>query len=188
MNVSFSFNQMSFYNSSYNQLRLSAYASQAAFSGRPQAVSGGQSQVVFPGQSQVAFPGQSQPNEAGGGQKVNRTGDYDTYECQTCANRKYKDGSNDLGVSFKTPTKLSPEKAASAVRSHEMEHVSRAKAKAAREGSEILSQSVTYRTEVCPECGTPYLAGGNTRTVFRSAPETYDKEPVKKGVYLDLKV
>ncbi len=180
MNVSFSFNQMSFYNSSYNQLRLSSYGSQAALSGRPQ--------VAFPGQSQVAPSGQSQAAEAKGRQKVNRTGDYDTYECQTCENRKYKDGSNDMGVSFKTPTKLSPEKAASAVRSHEMEHVSRAKAKAAREGSEILSQSVTYRTEVCPECGTPYLAGGNTRTVFRSAPETYDQEPVRKGVYLDLKV
>ncbi len=180
MNVSFSFNQMSFYNSSYNQLRLSSYGSQAALSGRPQ--------VTFPGQSQVAPSGQSQAAEAKGRQKVNGTGDYDTYECQTCENRKYKDGSNDMGVSFKTPTKLSPEKAASAVRSHEMEHVSRAKAKAAREGSEILSQSVTYRTEVCPECGTPYLAGGNTRTVFRSAPETYDQEPVRKGVYLDLKV
>ena len=131
MNVSFSFNQMSFYNSSYNQLRLSSYGSQAALSGRPQ--------VAFPGQSQVAPSGQSQAAEAKGGQKVNGAGDYDTYECQTCENRKYKDGSNDMGVSFKTPTKLSPEKAASAVRSHEMEHVSRAKAKAAREGSEILS-------------------------------------------------
>lgn len=176
MNVSLSFNQMSFYNSSYNQFRLSGYA----LSGQPQ--------VAFPGGSQVSLPGQPQADEARDGQKVKGTGDYGTHECQTCANRKYKDGSNDMGVSFKTPTKLSPEKAASAVRSHEMEHVSRAKAKAAREGSEILSQSVTYRTEICPECGTPYLAGGNTRTVFRSAPETYDQEPVKKGVYLDLKV
>lgn len=168
MSVSLSLNQMSFYNSSYNQFRLSGYA--------------------LSGQSQVALPGQSQADEAGGGRKVKGAGDYDTYECQTCENRKYKDGSNDMGVSFKTPTKLSPEKAASAVRSHEMEHVSRAKAKAAREDSEILSQSVTYRTEICPECGRPYLAGGTTRTVFRSAPETYDQEPVKKGVYLDLKV
>ena len=122
------------------------------------------------------------------GQKTGRPGDYDTYECQTCKNRKYKDGSNDMGVSFKTPTKLSPERAAFAVRSHEMEHVSRAKAKAAREDSKIVSQSVSYRTGVCPECGKTYLAGGTTKTVFRSAPETYDKEPAKKGAYVDLKV
>ena len=87
-----------------------------------------------------------------------------------------------------TPTKLSPERAAFAVRSHEMEHVSRAKAKAAREDSKIVSQSVSYRTGVCPECGKTYLAGGTTKTVFRSAPETYDKEPAKKGAYVDLKV
>ena len=66
--------------------------------------------------------------------------------------------------------------------------MSRAKAKAAREDSKIVSQSVSYRTGVCPECGKTYLAGGTTKTVFRSAPETYDKEPAKKGAYVDLKV
>ena len=44
-------------------------------------------------------------------------------ECQTCKNRKYQDGSDDPGVSFKTATNVAPEQAASAVRGHEQEHV-----------------------------------------------------------------
>ena len=39
-------------------------------------------------------------------------------ECQTCKERKYQDGSNDPGVSFKTPTNVAPEQAAAAVRGH----------------------------------------------------------------------
>ena len=46
-------------------------------------------------------------------------------ECQTCKNRKYQDGSDDPGVSFKTATNVAPELAASAVRGHEQEHVVR---------------------------------------------------------------
>lgn len=122
----------------------------------------------------------------GGGEKVFGQPDYDTYECQTCKNRTYQDGSNDLGVSFKTPTRLTPEKAAYAVRAHESEHVARAWAQAQREDKEIVSQSVTYRTGVCPECGKTYIAGGTTQTVFRSTPETYDREPEKKGQYVDM--
>ena len=122
----------------------------------------------------------------GGGEKIFGQPDYDTYECQTCKNRTYQDGSNDLGVSFKTPTRLTPEKAAYAVRAHESEHVARAGAQAQREDKEIVSQSVTYRTGVCPECGKTYIAGGTTQTVFRSAPETYDREPEKKGQYVDM--
>ncbi|MCI9148413.1 MAG: hypothetical protein HFG73_09145 [Hungatella sp.] len=110
----------------------------------------------------------------------------DTYECQTCKNRTYQDGSNDPSVSFKTPTKLDPQRAAYAVRSHEMEHVAHAKTQALQEDQEIVSQSVTYRTDICPECGKTYLAGGNTRTVFRSSPETYEAEPIKKGANIDL--
>lgn len=125
------------------------------------------------------FPGQEN-------QKVSREPDTDTYECQTCKNRKYQDGSNDPSVSFKTPTKLSPERAAYAVRSHEMEHVAHAKLEALREDQEIVSQSVTYRTGVCPECGRTYIAGGNTRTVFRSSPDTNKANPVTKGANVDI--
>lgn len=112
--------------------------------------------------------------------------DTDTYECQTCKNRRYQDGSNDPGVSFKTPTRLSPERAAFAVRSHEMEHVARARMDAQREDAEIVSQTVTYRTGICPECGKTYIAGGTTRIVFRSTPNTYEAAPVTKGAYVDL--
>ena len=119
---------------------------------------------------------------------VARQPDLDTYECQTCKNRKYQDGSKDPSVSFKTPTRLSPEQAAYAVRSHEAEHVAHAWAQAQREDKEVVSQSVTYHTGICPECGRTYLAGGNTRTTFRSSPETYEEEPVKKGAFIDISV
>ncbi len=108
------------------------------------------------------------------------------YECQTCKNRKYKDGSNDPGVSFKTATRLSPEKAATAVRSHEREHVSREQAKARREGKEVVSQSVAYRTGICPECGRTYISGGATKTVTRGRIETGLSGSVVKGKYLDV--
>ena len=67
-----------------------------------------------------------------------------------------------------------------------MEHVAHAKQKAMREDEEIVSQSVTYRTGVCPECGKTYIAGGNTRTVFRSSPDTYEADPITKGANVDL--
>ena len=47
-------------------------------------------------------------------------------ECQTCKERKYQDGSDDPGVSFKTPTSIAPEQAAAAVRGHENEQIGRA--------------------------------------------------------------
>lgn len=92
-------------------------------------------------------------------------------ECQTCKERKYQDGSNDPGVSFKTPTNIAPEQAASAVRSHEQEHVAREQAKAQRENREVVSQSVTYHTAICPECGKVYVSGGTTRTSTRAVQE-----------------
>lgn len=102
---------------------------------------------------------------------------FEEAECQTCAERKYQDGSNDPGVSFKTATHLSPEEAAAAVRGHEMEHVVRNQAKASREGREIVSQSVTIHTDICPECGRVYTSGGTTRTVSR---ETSGDAPQQK--------
>lgn len=92
-------------------------------------------------------------------------------KCETCEKRKYQDGSDDMGVSFKTPTNVKPEQAASAVRGHEMEHVVREQAKAKREGREVVSQSVTMHTGICPECGKAYVSGGTTHTVTRAAPE-----------------
>ena len=89
-------------------------------------------------------------------------------ECQTCESRKYQDGSDDMGVSFQTPTHIKPEQAASAVRGHEMEHVYREQAKADREGRKVVSQNVTMHTEICPECGKSYVSGGTTRTVTKA--------------------
>lgn len=93
---------------------------------------------------------------------------FDSFECQTCQNRKYQDGSDDSGVSFQTPTRVDPKAAGAAVRSHEQEHVSRNQAKADREGKEIVSQSVTIHTGICPECGKVFVSGGTTKTVTRS--------------------
>ena len=92
-------------------------------------------------------------------------------ECQTCEERKYQDGSNDPGVSFKTATKLSPERAATAVRGHEYEHVVREQAKAEREDRKVVNQSVILHNEICPECGKVYVAGGETRTVTKADPK-----------------
>lgn len=111
-----------------------------------------------------------------------------SYECQTCKNRKYKDGSNDPGVSFKTPTHLSPENAVNAIRSHEGEHVSHARAQALREDQKILSQSVTYHMDTCPECGRTYMSGGTTRTVFQSSSDSYDDGLERKGAFIDIRV
>lgn len=104
-----------------------------------------------------------------------RVGDMEG--CNTCKNRKYQDGSNDPGVSFKTPSHISPEQAASKVRGHEMEHVSRERGKAMREDREVISQSVTYQNSVCSECGKVYISGGTTRTVTGSKQEVSSPEP-----------
>ena len=91
-------------------------------------------------------------------------------ECQTCKNRKYQDGSDDPGVSFKTATNVAPEQAAAAVRGHEQEHVVREQAKAQREDRKVVSQSVTIHTDICPECGDVYVSGGTTRTTTKANP------------------
>lgn len=89
-----------------------------------------------------------------------------TEECQTCKNRKYQDGSDEM-VSFKSATHLSPENAASAVRAHEQEHVSNAYAKASNGNGKVISASVSIHTSVCPECGRTYVSGGTTRTQIK---------------------
>ena len=137
-------------------------------------------------ENMALLPGKKDEGEKANSRKIPGQPDYDTYECQTCKNRKYQDGSNDPSVSFKTPTKLSPERAAYAVRAHEAEHVAHAWAQAQREDKEVVSQSVTYHTDICPECGRTYISGGNTQTPVRSAPETYEKEAPKKGANIDI--
>lgn len=103
------------------------------------------------------------PEEAVGAESAQKA--LEEGECQTCEKRKYQDGSDDMGVSFQTPTNIAPEQAASAVRGHENEHVVRERAKADREDRRVVSQSVTLHTDICPECGKAYVSGGTTRTV-----------------------
>ena len=111
-----------------------------------------------------ALAGEAAVQESKSAQEVMEEG-----QCQTCKERKYQDGSNDPGVSYQTPTNIDPTQAASAVRGHEQEHVVREQARAKREGREVVSQSVTLHTDICPECGKVYISGGTTRTTTREA-------------------
>lgn len=101
-------------------------------------------------------------------------------KCETCEKRKYQDGSDDMGVSFQTPTRIAPEQVASAVRGHEMEHVVREQAKARREDRRVVSQSVTIHTDICPECGKTFVSGGTTRTVTAASREAEQPAPEKQ--------
>ena len=93
-----------------------------------------------------------------------------TGECQTCANRKYQDGSDEM-VSFKSAQHISPQASASRVMAHEMEHVSNAYKKAAQGNGKVLQASVSLKTAICPECGRAYVAGGVTNTKIKYSNE-----------------
>ena len=99
-------------------------------------------------------------------------------ECQTCEGRKYQDGSDDPGVSFKTPGHIDPDISGSVVRGHEMEHVVREQAQAKVEDKEVVRQSVVLQNSICPECGRVYVSGGttSTTTAAQSKPEAYKME------------
>lgn len=88
-------------------------------------------------------------------------------ECQTCKNRKYMDVSNEANVSFQSPTHISPEASFAAVSAHEQQHVSNAVATGNQPGNQLVSSSVSIKTDICPECGKPYIAGGTTRTQIK---------------------
>lgn len=97
-------------------------------------------------------------------------------DCQTCKERKYQDGSDEM-VSFKSAAHISPSAAASAVRAHEQEHVSNAFKKAAERDGQVLQASVRLKTAVCPECGRSYVAGGETATKIKYSNE---EQPYQK--------
>ena len=115
-------------------------------------------------------------------------------ECQTCKNRKYKDGSDEM-VSFKSASHISPEAAASRVMAHEMEHVSNAYSKATTGNGKVLQASVTLKTSVCPECGRVYVSGGvtNTKIAYSNEDQPYQKQlkafldDAGKGDNIDVK-
>ena len=113
----------------------------------------------------IALPGSLKEKEET--ERKERLGIKDpTQECQTCKNRKYKDGSDEM-VSFKSPAHISPESSAAAVRSHEQEHVTNAYSKAATNNGKVLSATVSIHTAICPECGRSYVSGGTTETQIK---------------------
>lgn len=103
-------------------------------------------------------------------------------ECETCRRRKYQDGSNESDVSFKAPGHISPQASAGTVRAHEQEHVNNAYEKAAKNNGEVRSATVSLRTEICPECGTSYVAGGETRTTIAYSNEENPYQKNKKAL------
>ena len=151
--ISGNFNSAPYSYGAAGSYRIS-YTSRAAETSKP---------VVNPGESTHVMPGRkSSPAE-----------------CETCNNRKYKDGSDEM-VSFKSAAHISPQASASRVRAHEQEHVSNAYTKAAQGGGKVLSANVTLKTAICPECGRSYVAGGTTATKIQypneSNPYTQNKK------------
>ena len=111
-------------------------------------------------------------------------------ECATCSSRTYVDGSDDPGVSFKTPAKISPEASFALVSAHEQEHVVNERSDAVSEGREVVAQSVQIFMSICPECGKSYASGGVTRTTTASK-GGYNQGPTSggtSGALVDAKV
>ena len=100
-------------------------------------------------------------------------------ECQTCKNRKYQDGSDEM-VSFKAPGHISPQASGSRVRAHEQEHVSNAYSKAADGDGKVISASVSLKTAICSECGRSYVSGGTTTTQIKYNMDNPYEENKKK--------
>ena len=88
-------------------------------------------------------------------------------ECQTCKNRKYVDASNDPNVSFKTPAHISPRSSYAIVSAHEQEHVTNAYNTAGKKDGRVIYASVSLKMSVCPECHTPYVSGGVTKSQIK---------------------
>lgn len=112
-------------------------------------------------------------------------------ECETCKERKYQDGSDEM-VSFKSAAHISPEASAARVRAHEQEHVSNAYKKAAQNDGEVLQASVSLKTAICPECGRTYVAGGETTTQIKyfneDNPYQQDKKATDSLLYTGMNV
>ena len=106
---------------------------------------------------------------------VDSSGKVRPVECQTCKNRRYQDGSNEM-VSFKSPGKIRPEEAYAKVMGHEQEHVANARAEGSKQNKELVSATVSLKTAICPECGRSYIAGGTTTTMMKTySDDSYGK-------------
>ncbi len=107
---------------------------------------------------------------------VASSGKVNPIECETCKNRRYQDGSDEM-VSFKTPGKISAGESFAKVSAHEQEHVTNAVAEGSKPGKELISANVSLKTAMCPECGRAYVAGGTTRTMMK----TYGEDPFSQN-------
>ncbi|MCR5626232.1 MAG: hypothetical protein K6F99_02830 [Lachnospiraceae bacterium] len=105
-------------------------------------------------------------------------------ECETCKERKYQDGSDEM-VSFKSASHISPEAAPARVRAHEEEHVSNAYKKAAEGNGKVLRASVSIHMSICPECGRSYVSGGETRTSIKYPNEENPYQKNRKALHAD---
>ena len=124
---------------------------------------------------------QSNPLENYGESEIKNPGRRSSpSECDTCNNRKYQDGSNEM-VSFKSATYISPESSMSKVMAHEQEHVANAYQKAASKNGKVISASVSLQSAVCPECGRSYIAGGTTSTQIKYYNEKNPYQQDKKA-------
>lgn len=114
-------------------------------------------------------------NRVAGAQPVNgeravkELGKAKPSECMTCKNRKYVDRSNDMGVSFKTPTRVSPQSSYAAVSAHENQHVGGAVGQGSQPDARLISVSVRLKMAVCPECGTQDGAVSQNNEYIRAA-------------------
>ncbi|MCM1107302.1 MAG: hypothetical protein NC355_10205 [Blautia sp.] len=148
------------------------------------------------GADALRLPGQKEPDAAHADKDEQKKAGRRSSpaECETCKNRKYKDGSDEANVSFKSASHISPEAAGAAVRAHENEHVANAYNKAAKNNGKVISATVSIHTAICPECGRSYISGGTTNTMIRYTNEEnpYQKELKAadatrlRGAHLDL--
>ncbi len=143
----------------------SSDAGQTAAQGMP-----GVAQESEDGRVIIRNPGESTEKQAG--KKSSPA------ECETCKNRKYKDGSDEGDVSFKAAAHIDPKSAAARVRSHEQEHVSYAYQKAEKNNGKVVACNVSIHTAVCSECGRTYVSGGTTATQikYRNEDNPYQKD------------
>ena len=111
--------------------------------------------------------GASDGDSAIGVKNPNKKSPIDSGKCETCENRRYQDVSNEQ-VSFKTPGKIRPQEAYSKVMGHEKEHVANAVAESSKPSKELVSASVSLKTDICPECGKSYISGGTTTTIMKT--------------------
>ena len=120
-------------NNNYMSPYAGGYASASAgysVSGQTSAISDARKTVQNPGESTEVRPGRkSSPAE-----------------CETCKNRKYQDGSDEM-VSLKSAAHISPEASASRVRAHEQEHVNNAYSKAAQKGGKTEADTSQLNLE-----------------------------------------